>query len=42
MSVSAGVVRWVCGEECGIETLVMNEESQKQLSAYIQERGRAL
>ncbi|MGC4096530.1 MAG: hypothetical protein QM706_05385 [Nitrospira sp.] len=30
------------GEECGIETLVMNDESTEQLNQYIQERVNAL
>jgi hypothetical protein len=42
VSVSAGIVRWVRGEECGIETLVMNDESQAQLNDYIQGRIKAL
>jgi len=42
VSVSAGIVRWVRGEECGIETLVMNDESQVQLNDYIQARMKAL
>jgi hypothetical protein len=40
--VSAGIVRWVEGEECGIETVVMNDEAQAKLDDYIQERVRAL
>lgn len=40
--VSAGIVRWVCGDECGIETLVMNAESQETLKDYLQERIKAL
>lgn len=42
VSVAAGKVRWVRGEECSIETLVINDESQEQLNDYIQERIRAL
>ena len=42
VSVSAGIVRWVRGDECGIETLVMNDESQAQLNAYLQGRIKAL
>lgn len=42
VSVSAGIVRWVRGEEYGIETLVMNDESQTLLNDYIQKRVRAL
>lgn len=40
--VMAGLVRWVRGEEFGIETLVMNKKSQARLSTYIQERIRIL
>ena len=36
--VLAGLVRWVRGEEFGIETLAMNKKSQARLSRYIQER----
>lgn len=42
VSVSAGIVRWVRGEEWGIETVVMNEESMEQLNEYIQKRIKAL
>jgi hypothetical protein len=42
VSVAAGKVRWVRGEEAGIETLVMNEESEARLNAYILERVKAL
>lgn len=42
ISVAEGKVRWVCGDECGIETLVMNTTSQERLNAYIQERVKAL
>lgn len=42
VAISAGIVRWVRGEEYGIETLVMTDESQEQLSDYIQERIKAL
>ena len=38
----AEVVRWVRGEEAGIETLVMNEESEARLNTYILERVKAL
>lgn len=37
IAVLAGVVRWVRGEEFGIETLAMNDESQERLNEYIQE-----
>jgi hypothetical protein len=47
VSVAAGKVRWVREEagafgEAGIETLVMNEESEARLNAYILERVKAL
>lgn len=42
ISVAEGKVRWVCGDECGIETLVMDPKSQERLNAYIQERVKAL
>lgn len=40
--ISAGIVRWIHGDEYGIETLVVNDESQAQLSDYIQERVKVL
>ena len=42
VSVSAGIVRWVQGQEYGIETIEMIDESQERLSIYIQERIKAL
>ncbi|MDH4085064.1 MAG: PilZ domain-containing protein [Nitrospira sp.] len=42
ISVAAGKVRWVRGEEYGIETLVMNTESQETLNTYLHERIKAL
>lgn len=42
IAVAAGKVRWVRGDECGIETLVMNTESEAELNAYLQERIKAL
>jgi hypothetical protein len=33
--VTAGIVRWVRGEEFGLETLVMDEESRMDLYAYL-------
>jgi hypothetical protein len=38
VSVSAGIVRWVRGEDFGVETLVINGKAQAQLSQYIRER----
>jgi hypothetical protein len=42
VAVVAGKVRWVRGTECGIETLVMSDESQEQLNTYIQARIKTL
>lgn len=42
VSIAAGKVRWAQGEEAGIEMLVMNEESEARLNAYILERVKAL
>lgn len=42
VSVAAGKVRWVRGDECGIETLVMSDESHEILNAYLHERIKAL
>jgi hypothetical protein len=42
VSVAAGIVRWVQGEEFGIETLVMSAESQEVLHEYLAERLKAL
>lgn len=38
VSVAAGIVRWVRGQDYGIETLVIDEEAQAHLNGYIQER----
>ena len=40
VSVAAGVVRWVRGEDVGIETLVMHGNAQVQLGRYIRARTR--
>ena len=37
IAVLAGIVRWVRGEEFGIETLAMNKTAQARLRTYIQE-----
>ena len=37
VSVSAAIVRWVRGEEFGLETLVMNGKGQAQLGKYVRE-----
>ena len=42
IAVLAGVVRWVRGEEFGIETLAMNKTAHARLRTYIQERSQAL
>lgn len=42
VSMAAGKVRWVRGEDAGIETLVINEESEARLNAYILDRVKAL
>ena len=42
IAVLAGVVRWVRGEEFGIETLAMNKTAHARLRTYIQERIQAL
>lgn len=42
VSVAQGMVRWVRGEECGIETLAMDTRSQARLNDYIQARLNAL
>ena len=36
--VAAGIVRWVRGEEYGVETLVMDDESQDDMDDYLAER----
>jgi len=33
--VAAGIVRWVRGEEYGVETLVIDDESQEDLDEYL-------
>jgi len=38
ISVAAGIVRWVKGEEFGLETLVMDEKTQVRLGTYIRAR----
>ena len=42
VSVAEGKVRWACGEEYGIETLVIDTKSQALLNAYLEERVKAL
>ena len=36
--VAASIVRWVRGEEYGVETLVMDDESREDLEQYICQR----
>ena len=36
--VAAGIVRWVRGEEYGVETLVMDDESREDMEQYICQR----
>ena len=36
--VTAGIVRWVRGEEYGVETLVIDDESQEDLDEYLSRR----
>lgn len=42
ISVTAGIVRWVRGEDYGIETLVMDRKVEAHLGKYIHERMREL
>ena len=34
----AGVVRWVRGEESGVETIVIDDDSQEDLDEYLLQR----
>ena len=36
--VAAGIVRWVRGEEYGVETLVIDDESREDMEQYICQR----
>jgi hypothetical protein len=36
--VAAGIIRWVRGEDYGLETLVMDDESRMDLYGYLSER----
>jgi hypothetical protein len=36
--VAAGIVRWVRGEEYGVETLVMDDESREEMEEYFSQR----
>jgi hypothetical protein len=39
VSVSAAIVRWVRGEEYGLETLVIDGKAEAHLGQYIKGRG---
>jgi len=36
--VAAGIVRWVRGEEYGVETLVIDDESREEMEEYLWQR----
>ena len=36
--VAAGIVRWVRGEEYGVETLVIDDESREDMEEYLSQR----
>ena len=36
--VAAGIVRWVRGEEYGVEMLVMDDESREDMEHYLWQR----
>ena len=36
--VAAGIVRWVRGEEYGVETLVIDDESRENMEQYLWQR----
>ena len=36
--VAAGIVRWVRGEEYGVETLVIDDESRDDMEEYLSQR----
>jgi PilZ domain len=42
VSVAAGIVRWISGQDYGIETLVMDGKAEARLGKYIQERMKEL
>ena len=35
---AAGIVRWMRGEEYGVETLVMDDESREDMEQYVWQR----
>lgn len=42
ISVAAGIVRWVSGQDFGLETLVMDGKTEARLGMYIRERMKEL
>ena len=42
VSIAAGIVRWVRGEDYGIETLVIDRREEARLGKYIRERMKEL
>lgn len=38
ISILAGIVRWVRGDDYGVQTLVMEKSAQVKLNAYIRDR----
>jgi len=38
VSILAGIVRWVRGEDYGVQTVVMEERAQVQLDSYVRDR----
>lgn len=42
VSVLAGIVRWVRGDEFGIETLLMDTRDEVRLAVYIRDRMKTL
>lgn len=38
VSILAGIVRWVRGDDYGVQTLVMEKRAQVKLNAYIRDR----
>jgi hypothetical protein len=37
--VAAGIVRWMRGEDYGVETLVIDDESREDMEQYVCQRG---
>jgi hypothetical protein len=42
ITVAAGIVRWIQGQDFGLETLVMDRQAQARLGKYIRERMKEL